>query len=268
MGNRALAQGDTVNGRERLVEQLAQATRDLDDVTDQLANGDLVDEDGAKLIVQYQAEKERLEQALATIEGSSTGAPGLSPRVWWLTGITIVALVAIGFLVTRSITDRPEGGFVTGNLETGRDLDTVSNEEMEATIAQFPDIIGMRAALARRYFESGDFPAATGHYLEILDRNPNHPEALANLGWITFTSNGGPEADAAAENLLKRSLDALPGNPDALFFLANIRLAEGNGNAARELLDQLLATGAVGEQDRPLIEELLAEADRLTDSDE
>ncbi|MBT8201460.1 MAG: tetratricopeptide repeat protein [Acidimicrobiia bacterium] len=255
-------------GRERLSEQLAQATRDLDDVTDQLAKGELADEDAAKLIVQYEAEKQRLEKALATIDESANETPGFSPRVWWLTATTIVALVAIGFLVTQSITDRPEGGFVTGNLETGRDLDTVSNEEMEATIAQFPDIIGMRAALARRYFESGDFPAATGHYLEILDRDPNHPEALANLGWITFTSNGGPEADTAAENLLKRSLDALPGNPDALFFLANIRLSEGDGLAAGELLNQLLATGAVGEQDRPLIDELLAEAERLTGSDE
>ena len=134
---------------------------------------------------------------------------------------------------------------------------------MEATVAQFPDILAMRAALARRYFEQGDFSAATTHYLEILDRDPNHPEALANLGWITFVSNGGEEADTAAENLLERSLQALPGNPDALFFLANLQLDKGNGVEARSLLEELLATGAVNDDDRPLIDDLLAQADRL-----
>ncbi len=252
-----------MTARGRLLEQLSQARSDLIDVREQRTAGELSAADASRLIRQYEAEQERLTDALATLEESPQTTPRIQARTWLLTAATLVALVAIGFFVTRSITDRPEGGFVTGNLETGRDLDTVSNEEMEATIAQFPDIIGMRAALARRYFESGDFPAATGHYLEILDRNPNHPEALANLGWITFTSNGGPEADAAAENLLLRSLDALPGNPDALFFLANIRLTEGNGPAATELLTQLLVTGAVREEDRPLIDDLLAEAERL-----
>lgn len=248
--------------RQQLEEELEQAARDLADVARQREAGELSEADAVRLSEQYRSEHERVSGELAGLADEPPPAK-IGTRTWWLAGLTVLALAVVGFFVTQSIDDRPAGGFVSGNLETGRDLDSVSNEEMEATIEQFPDIIGMRAALARRYFEAGDFSSATRHYLEILDRDPNHPEALANLGWMTFTSDGGPEADAAAVNLLERSLQALPGNPDALFFLANIRLTEGDGEAAAALLNDLLQTGVVGEDDRPLIDELLSEADRM-----
>jgi cytochrome c-type biogenesis protein CcmH/NrfG len=252
-----------MTNRRQLEEQLVQARADREDIELQLDAGELSEADAAELAAQYEAEAARLNDLLTLDPEPASDAPaGPSARVWWLTAATVVALAAIGYFVTQSITDRPEGGFATGNIETGRDLESVSNEEMEATVAQFPDIVDMRAALALRYFEAGDFSAASGHYLEILDRDPDHPEALANLGWITFVSDGGPEADAAAENLLNRSLQALPGNPDALFFLANLKLEKGNGVEARVLLEDLLATGAISDEDRSLIDELLAEADR------
>ncbi len=110
-----------------------------------------------------------------------------------------------------------------------RDLADVTNEELEVVIAENPDIVPMRLALARRYVEEGSFSEALGHYMVVLEDGP-HPEALAYVGWMTYLS-GDPQT---AEGLLERSLAQEPENGIALWFLANTRF-EGLGDAAGAL---------------------------------
>jgi tetratricopeptide (TPR) repeat protein len=77
----------------------------------------------------------------------------------------------------------------------------------------------MRLALARRYFQAGDFTAALPHFLGVLDRELN-AEALASVGWMTYLSD---EPDIA-EDYVERSIEVEPDFPQAYWYLGNIRL--------------------------------------------
>ncbi len=161
--------------------------------------------------------------------GGPPAPPGRSRRRV-LAGILagVVALAAIAFGVTRALVPRPAGGYVTG-IEAaqasqaspgGRDLSKVSDAELEAVVAANPEVLDMRLALAHRYFDRRDYRKALEHYKIVLDREP-HPQALAHVGWITYVLL--QRADLAAE-LLERSLERQPGDPEALWFLGNVQL--------------------------------------------
>ncbi|MGH8935628.1 MAG: cytochrome c-type biogenesis protein CcmH [Acidimicrobiia bacterium] len=171
---------------------------------------------------------------------------------------TLALLVAFGgvaVFAARSLTSRPEGGFVTGNA--ARDLSTVTNQEMEEVLAANPDVVGMRLALANRYFEAGEFSAAVGHYLEVLDLQPGNPEALARLGWMAYLAG---EAETAA-GYEERALEFAPGYPEATWFLANIRLYGLDDPAgAVPLLEELAALPDLPADVRREVEARLIEA--------
>ncbi len=67
------------------------------------------------------------------------------------------------------------------------DPDSVSSEQLEAVVAQNPDINAMRMALADRYFEEENYGKALDHYLTIAENNPTPAEegrALTRIGWM------------------------------------------------------------------------------------
>lgn len=171
---------------------------------------------------------------------------------------TLALLVAFGgvaVFAARSLSSRPEGGFVTGNA--ARDLSTVTNQEMEEVLAANPDVVGMRLALANRYFEAGEFSSAVGHYLEVLDRQPGNPEALARVGWMAYLSH---EAETAA-GYEERALEVAPGYAEAKWFLANIRLYGLDDPAgAVPLLEELVALPDLPADFRGEVEARLIEA--------
>lgn len=96
----------------------------------------------------------------------------------------------------------------------------MSDAELEAVVAANPEVLDMRLALAHRYFDRRDYRKALEHYKPVLDREA-HPEALAHVGWITYLTLG--RADLAAQ-LLERSLERQPGDPEALWFLGTVQL--------------------------------------------
>ncbi len=106
---------------------------------------------------------------------------------------------------------------------------------MEAVVAQNPEVVGMRLALARRYFNAGDFSRALDHYMIILSQE-QHPEALANVGWMTYMS-GRPDI---ALGYIEAALQRQPGSLAALWLLANIQHALGNYAEAAEALAVVL----------------------------
>ena len=121
------------------------------------------------------------------------------------------------------------------------DLDDVTNDQLEAVVAANPDVIGMRLALARRYFEEGSFDRALDHYFEVLDRE-QHPEALTNIGWMTHLSNRSDIAIEYLDAALQRRPDYLP----ATWFKANVLIAlDRTGEAIPLLVD------VAGSQDVP-----------------
>ena len=243
---------------EYLEDQLAQVERDLTEVDQQVAAGELAPETADKLRATYRAEAATLRSRLAAQDPGGSERLGRS-RSWVGLAVFTVAAVAVLALAVVSLTDREPGGSLTGGvasdvLDGGQtDLAAVSDEEMEAVVAANPQIVPMRLALARRYFDAGEFSAALEHYMIVLETE-EHPEALANVGWMTYLS-GRPEV---AVTFVEEALARDPGYLPALWFLASIRF-EGLDDAAGALdpLQRLLDSDGVPDELRPAAEALL-----------
>lgn len=252
-------------GRHELLESRDLALRDLADLERQELEGEIDPVTAERLRARYEADAVAALEALAAFDDRSAGSRPTSPagsrRQRWMVGIALTALgvAAAGLLLPRYLTDRPAGGFVTGNEAAGggRDVSTVTNDELEQVVADNPDVVGMRLALAERYLVAAEFRKALDHYQQVLDREP-HPEALAGVGWILFQTT---DEYAIAEKYVMESLEKAPGDRLALWFLANIRLSGTDDPAgAATIARQLLARDDLSDAERQAIQALLDEA--------
>lgn len=262
--------------REELEQRRDHALRDLDELEDQHAAGELTDADVARLRPRYEAE------AAAAIRDLEEPEPDPSPeaaragrgavrarRAAYLVTLA-AAVIAAAVLLPQSVLDRPAGGFVTGNeldgnqadaaaepVTGGRDLSTVTNSEMEAVVQANPDVVGMRLALARRYVEVGDLPSAMLHFTEALKREPDNPEALAYVGLAYLLAD---QPDKAQDYITEaRRLD--PTLLDALWFEANLRLHWlDDPSGALEVLAEMAARPDLPPDVAGQVEELTAAA--------
>lgn len=238
---------------DRVREQIELIYEELDEVDQQVADGDLDEETAAEIKKRYEAELASLESSVAATEmadadGTSESASRpkrLNGRA--ITGIALVtiAMTVIGFFAVQSINNQRITGAdgIVGDIVRGDaqiDLENVSNEEMEQVVAANPDIIPMRLALARRYFEAGEFDKALDHYFEVLNREQN-PEALANVGWMTYLS-GRPDI---AVSYVEAALERQPNYLAAEWYLGNIYMALGRNDEASVFLVKISASDEV-----------------------
>lgn len=237
-------------------EQIELLREELTEVEAQLSDGDL-DEDTAREI------RGRYEAELAALEGSVAAAitstivddphtdhvtrRRLDGRA--LAGIALVgvAIVVIGVFAVQSLSSRRIVGAdgIVGDVVRGEgqvDLSTITNEEMEEVVAANPEVVPMRLALARRYFEEGEFDKALNHYFEVLNREQS-PEALANVGWMTYLSG---RADIAAR-YVEAALDRQPDSLAAEWFLGNIYVSLERFDEAAFLLTKIASSNEVPE---------------------
>ncbi len=189
----------------------ASLEEDERDLERQVELGEVDPETAANLRATYEAER----------AADVAPAPSRLPRLIAGGTVLVVGLAVVIFAVVRAADPREPGEFATGGIaqDGGRDLASVTNEELEQVVAANPDVIPMRLALARRYFNDGDFSAALPHYLAVLE-DEAHPEALANVGWMAYLSN----EPRTAAGYLEHSLEVAPGYLPAQWFLANVRL--------------------------------------------
>ena len=260
----------------RAREQHDQALRDLVELDEQVAAGELPAARAAVLRGHYEAEAatalaaldvlaasdESPSRAVTTGEDPATAQDDTVPSQdatrppWWrdsrrltavVGGVAVVVLLVVG--VTRSVQPRPPGGFVTGNEAAGasgagRDLSEVTIEEMAEVVQDNPDVVPMRLALAHRYLDDGQYDRAVDHYMQVLERQDD-PEAMSHLGWLMYLDD---KLDLAVP-LLEESLDRRPTDPEAQWFMANVRLyGQRRPDQALRLLEQLLNRGDLGEQ--------------------
>lgn len=255
--------------RHLLEERRDQAFEDLQALDEQCAQGEIDDATAARLRASYEHEAliavQRLEAtAVAPEDHQASSAPAPRRRLGRRVSgaVLLVGAMALAVLaVPGALRDRGPGGVVSGEdvsgSAEGRDLATVTNEEMEAVVAENPDIVPMRLRLAHRYLDDGYTSKALGHYLEVLDREPRNTEAMTHLGWVTF--NGG-DADLAAQ-LLEASLEESTDQPEAQWFLANVRLyGQDRPDDAVRILESLVAEGAVAPDDRAALDDVLTQA--------
>jgi tetratricopeptide (TPR) repeat protein len=250
-----------------LVEQRDQAVRDLAELEGQLAAGEIEPGTAEELRRRYEADAaaalRALRRAAAESPPGATDQRGRPARRRLATAgvLTVAVGAAAAVALPTFLADRPEGGYVTGNevaagnAPDGRDLAEVTTEEMEAVVAQNPDVVPMRRRLAHRYLDAGEFKPAVEHYLAVLERGPD-VEAMSHLGWIV-ASDG--RVDLGVE-LLERARELAPDDAESMWFLANIRLyLQGDAVAAIDLLEALVGRDDLGDR-REQVEEALADA--------
>lgn len=256
-----------MTSRQALEERRDFALRDLVDLEDQIAADELDEQTAAQLRLRYEDEAASATAALEDLNNADDRPDGpVSKRQRRRTGLAaaagLAAVVAAGAAIAlpRFLSDRPQGGFVTGNEAVpveGRDLSEVTNDELEQVVAANPDVVPMRLRLAHRYLDGGQPRKAFEHYMAILDREP-HPEAMSHLAWIVFTDG---DVDLALQ-LLEASRERAPDDPEALWFLANVHLyGRDDPDAALPLLEQLAVRGDLGDQ-REQVEQTIEDARR------
>jgi cytochrome c-type biogenesis protein CcmH/NrfG len=247
------------------LEQIELLTEELADLDRQVANGDLDTETADRLRARYSEELSALVESrtdsAAVAEVGKDSSRMLSGRS--LAGIIVVgiAVVAIAVFAVVSLNDDSTSG-VEGIAqdvlagEGGRDLASVTNEELEAVVSQNPDIVPMRLALARRYFDAGEFDKALDHYFEVLERE-QHPEALANIGWMTYLSG---VSDVAA-SYLEAAVQRDPTFLNARWFLGNVYASLGRNDEAIVMLAMVVNAEETPDEIRDLAIELISRLD-------
>ena len=256
---------------DRRREQIDLLREELADIDRQLSDGDLDADTASKIRDRYETELADLEASdeadsiVTAADGdvpvAEPGRKRLDQRALVGIGLVAIVLVVIGVFAVRSLNtptvvgaDGIVGDVVRGGSEV--DLSTISNEEMEVVVAENPNIVPMRLALARRYFEAGEFDKALDHYFEVLDRERN-PEALANVGWMTYLSQ---RPDIAA-NYVEAALEIQPDFLAAQWFLGNIYVTLGRLGEAEALLLVVVASTDVPDDVRQSARELLERID-------
>lgn len=225
-------------------DQIALLREEIADLDIQVSAGDLDADTADALRTRYATELSSLEaaaeqRAVATsdatagdaVEKVARGPSRISGRMLAGAAVLGAAIVAIGVFAVVSLDSGTSGveGVASDVLtdSASTDLSDISNEEMETVVAANPEVIGMRLALARRYFEEGSFDLALDHYFQILERE-QHPEALANVGWMTYLSQRPDIALGYLQASLERQPDYLP----AQWFISNVFVTLERGDEA------------------------------------
>ncbi|MBN2112590.1 MAG: hypothetical protein JW785_00525 [Acidimicrobiia bacterium] len=257
--------------RRRIVQ------RDLEELAQQVAEGEIDAATAARLEAGYRAELAEVERALearprrARPEPAAAPAAGLTRpaaprpraaaasagtrRILWVMGAVVLALTGvIVFLATRS---GGEEAAATTTLPADLSGDPA---EMEAVVAAHPDSNEMRLALAGLYFDRGEYLGAMEHYLGVLDNAPTPAEesvALARVGWMAYITD---QVDTAIA-YLEQAMVVDPAYGESRLFLGVVLLyGKEDPAAALPYLEEVLTYPDLPESLRPEIEQMAAEA--------
>lgn len=234
-------------------QRMDQVTSDIEDLERQVADGELDPATAQELRDVYTAE-------LGDLSDKDSDVPvrtGVEPKI--KVGAAVIGAVsAVMGLVAIVGLNNPQSNATEGVINdvlNGQqvDLADVTNEDMEVVVANNPDVLPMRRALARRYFEEGEFSKALEHFIYILDREKD-AESLATVGWMTYLSDS---AETAA-SLLDEALVVDPDYVTAQVWLALVRLEGLNDPAgAVPLLERALLSTELPPETVSVIEEAL-----------
>ncbi len=226
--------------RWRLEDEAAFLERSLEDAHDELDAGELsvaehaaiVDRDQGRLEV-VRAELEALGVDRAPEQEQRAGVRrARSARQRAVLGVGGLVLVVAALVVVLA-------GYLhlrlPGQLGSGSPTLNAANQQ-QRLLAQ-----------ADLEVEAGSLEAALALYDQVLAKNPEQPEALAEAGWITYLTGvaGHNQAVAVAgTNLVRRSVDLDPSAAAGHLFLGAIDLnLYGNAHAATRQFQAFLLDG-------------------------
>ncbi len=258
--------------RERLKERRDLVRRDLLELAVQRETGEIAPEIADNLRRTYELELDELDTAMGRLPeemldpsvsaGSDPDREPAHPSRRRVVGsIVIIGALAIAIAVAAGDAEREATqpiGVSPGELTV--DPASVSNEELEAVVAANPSVIGMRMALADRYFAAEEYGDALDHYLLVAESDTAPAEegkALARIGWIAYRTG----LAEAAEQYVRASLDVDPTNAEAMLYIGFITLyGLGDAEAAIPLLEAALEIPNMSSNVISQIEDALEEA--------
>lgn len=265
----AASPSDPLSAEKRqLEERRRHALRDLEELSEQAASGELDEATAEELRAGYQAELEAVEQALQDAKSASRPAgppPERSSRRAMAGALLLIgAFTVVILLAARAL--RPEEASQQPSDAPAAAGDATTLEQMEQVLAAHPEVNAMRLALADRYFEQGDYSSALNHYLVVASSEATPEEesrALGRIGWMAYIT-GQVEA---AEQYLTASLDVEPGYVEGKLFLGLVRLYGLDDPAgAIPLLEDVVALPDLPPELRAEVEGALEEARSATEA--
>lgn len=242
-----------MNEEERLRQRLRVVERDLEELSSQLSIGEIDDVGGDRLRATYATERSELLRSLAEADASPSPAPTRSRGRLLLGGGLLVVAIAVSIGLAGQFVQARSDGPATGLVDSEFDLDSVTNEQMEAVIAAYADdptvaeqIPRMRFRLAERYFAEGTYEKAFDQYDAIIRSDPPPDIAavsLTRVAWMVWLQTGDPTLPL---ELVDRSLSLVSTNPEAGYVKAQLLwCGQGDAAAAAELMRQVLDGGGL-----------------------
>lgn len=251
-------------GRDEAVDT---AVRDIAELDAQVVAGEITPARAESLRRRYEARAAAALAAAGDAPAPQPGTPHRAPRAWTLAYVLtgVVAMVAAVVVLPSAIIDRPEGGAVTGiepllpeeGAPAPRDPDAISDDELLELVAENPDSVGIRLALADRYAATGEFGAAMRVYMEVVGSHPDDADARVGLAWLLLQIG---QDQPALENA-DLAVELQPDSIDAAWLQANV-LITGPGDVDRgvEVLEQLAARPDLPPMVRDDVDDLLRNA--------
>jgi tetratricopeptide (TPR) repeat protein len=119
---------------------------------------------------------------------------------------SMAALALLMALVWQSARPREDGGSVTGSLPQSAAEPDAEEARLREALARNPEDIDSRLELARLYLSRQDMMAVFGETKYVLERHPDHPQALGYQALVRLAMG---QADVAV-GMLKQALAAAP----------------------------------------------------------
>ncbi|MDQ3739130.1 MAG: hypothetical protein M3337_08180 [Actinomycetota bacterium] len=239
------------DGLADLEEERRFLLRSLRDLDRELEAGDVERGDYQTLRDDYTARAAAVLRAIEDRHGAVVvERPRSSVGSRLLVAVAVLAIAAgVGLLVARSAGQRLPGQEISGGQSAGAD-------DIAAVL------VGARNALG-----SADYQTSAELYASVLQRDPDHPEALAYSGWLTVLVSRGASDDVATDGLdggkerLRQAIEADQDYADPHCFLAIVaEQYEDDTATARREGEQCLDLNPPAQM-RGLVEEFVASLD-------
>ena len=239
-------------------EQARQARLDLEELDQQIAEGEIDPAAGEKLRATYLREIEQAAEFDVGVPVAARSRMRLAIGAAVLLAGAAVTIAVLG----GSVEDNPAGllqGVAAGDTFDPGDYSDETLEAVVATYANDPvvadQLVFMRFALADRYFERNEFQRAFVHYEAILMADPPtelFASTMTRIAWITFVGNGEVELSL---DVIDRAIEAAPGSTEALYVKGQILWCGANDSeAATVLFDQILGSSELDPVTRGQVE--------------
>ncbi len=252
--------------RTALEERRRHISQDIEELAEQVDAGEIEVATAGRLREAYELELAEVEAALASVETHGAGAglerQGLSTRRAVVGTVALVSALTLAILFIGEDTVPSQQGAAAGVDNTPRAAPETdgSLDTMEQVVAENPDNVALRLAVADAYYQRAQYAAALGHYLAVLESAPTPVQesiALGRVGWMAFITD---QFDAA-DDYVSRSLQVNPDNVEAKMFLGYVRfMGFDDPEAAIPLLEEVLAFQDLDAELRAQVEGTLASA--------